>query len=315
MELINDVISVIVPVYRVEKFLDDCVRSIVGQTYQKLQIILVDDGSPDRCGEMCEQWAKKDKRIQVVHKKNGGLSDARNAGLAVAVGEYIAFVDSDDWIDPHMYEIMLQALVKEKADLAACGIVDTFSDREIVHSTLYSVGGSEKFLYMIYHDTTFPVAAWNKLYRRTCWEDFEFPKGKICEDAFTTYLLVDRAEKIVQIPEALYHYRIRESSIMTTAFRTERMDEEEAWRCNYLYMKENHPDLAKAAYDFYLQKVKILFCMIPAEKYSEFSKEYEYLYNILKNNLTYILFQSDLSWKYRIYFLTEFFKMKRKRDK
>ena len=105
-------ISVIVPIYKVEEFLDECIQSIVDQTYQNLQIILVDDGSPDHCGEMCEDWAKKDKRIEVIHKKNGGLSDARNAGLAVATGDFVAFVDSDDWIEPQMYETMLISLIK-----------------------------------------------------------------------------------------------------------------------------------------------------------------------------------------------------------
>ena len=115
-------ISVIVPIYKVEEFLDECIQSIVDQTYQNLQIILVDDGSPDHCGEMCEDWAKKDKRIEVIHKKNGGLSDARNAGLAVATGDFVAFVGSDDWIEPQMYETMLISLIKEKADFVACAL-------------------------------------------------------------------------------------------------------------------------------------------------------------------------------------------------
>ena len=129
----NDVISVIVPIYKVEEFLDECIQSIVDQTYQNLQIILVDDGSPDRCGEMCEDWARKDKRIEVIHKKNGGLSDARNVGLAEATGEFIAFVDSDDWIEPQMYEVMMAALIAEEAELVACGIVDSYPEKEVEH--------------------------------------------------------------------------------------------------------------------------------------------------------------------------------------
>ena len=158
----HDVISVIVPIYRVEEYLNQCIESIVNQTYQNLQIILVDDGSPDRCGEMCEEWARRDKRIEVLHKKNGGLSDARNAGLAIATGDCIAFVDSDDWIEPTMYEAMLSVLAKENADLVACGIVDSYPDKEIIHSYAYAAGGSEKFLKMIYQNTTFPVSACKK---------------------------------------------------------------------------------------------------------------------------------------------------------
>ena len=116
----NDVISVIVPIYKVEEFLDECIQSIVDQTYQNLQIILVDDGSPDRCGEICEDWARKDKRIEVIHKKNGGLSDARNAGLAEATGEFIAFVDSDDWIEPQMYAVNLSGICNNCQNSSIC---------------------------------------------------------------------------------------------------------------------------------------------------------------------------------------------------
>lgn len=313
MNELADTISVIVPIYKVEKFLDECVQSIVNQTYKKLQIILVDDGSPDCCGKLCENWAKIDRRITVIHKENGGLSDARNAGLAVATGDYIAFVDSDDWIEPQMYEIMLSTLKKEKADIVACGIIDTYLDKEVIHSSSYISGGSEIFLKNIYQDTVFPVAAWNKLYKRDLWDGFRFPKGKICEDAFTTYLLVDKASKIIQIPEALYHYRIRENSIMTTKFRLARMDEEEAWRENYLYMKKNYPEIMNIAYDFYLQKVNVLLHEITPEQYSEFQKEYNYLYNILWSNLKYVLFSSGLSWKYRVRYLIDVLNIRRQK--
>ena len=306
----HDVISVIVPIYRVEEYLNQCIESIVNQTYQNLQIILVDDGSPDRCGEMCEEWARRDKRIEVLHKKNGGLSDARNAGLAIATGDCIAFVDSDDWIEPTMYEAMLSVLAKENADLVACGIVDSYPDKEIIHSYAYAAGGSEKFLKMIYQNTTFPVSACNKLYKKNLWDDFKFPVGKLCEDAFTTYLLLDRASKIVQIPDRLYHYRIRESSIMTSEFKPARMDEEAAWRQNYQYMQRHHPELAKYAYDFYLQKVNVLIHAIPFRQRVEYSKEYNYLHNILRKNLKYILFQSSLGWKYRIRFFIDVLKLK-----
>lgn len=315
MGKISDVISVIVPIYNVEDFLDECICSIVNQTYHNLQIILVDDGSKDNCGKICEKWAEKDKRIKVLHKNNGGLSDARNAGLVYATGDYIAFVDSDDWIDPNMYEIMLSVLKRESADIVACGIVDTYSEKEIIHSSPYDAGSSEKFLKLIYQDTVFPVASWNKLYRKELWKDFKFPKGKICEDAFTTYLLVDRASRIVQIPDVLYHYRIRKNSIMTLKFRAARMNEEEAWRKNYLYMRNHYPDIAILAYDFYLQKVNILFHMISPEQYDEFQKEYKYLYNILCHNLKYVLFKSRLNYKYRIRFLIDIIKIKRNKRK
>lgn len=310
MKEIRDMISVIVPVYKVEEYLDECIQSIVNQNYQNLQIILVDDGSPDCCGKICDDWALKDNRIEVIHKKNGGLSDARNAGLDLATGEYIAFVDSDDWISPQMYEIMLKVLKKERADFIACGIVDCYLGKTVEHTMPYSVGSSELFLERIYRDTVFPVSAVNKLYRRECWKNIRFPKGKLCEDAFTTYLLVDKATRIVQIPDALYFYRIREESIMTTEFRPARMDEEEAWRENYLYMREHYPQIGKLAYDFYLQKVNILFHTMPLTQYSKFRKEHDYLYHILRNNLKYVVFKSTLGWKYRLYYLMDVLRIK-----
>ena len=121
-------ISVIVPIYNVEKYVNKCVGSIVNQTYTNLEIILVDDGSPDRCPEICDEWAKKDSRIKVIHKKNGGLSDARNAGMKIASGDYIAFVDSDDWIAPEMYERLLMAIKNDNSDIAACAVKMVWED-------------------------------------------------------------------------------------------------------------------------------------------------------------------------------------------
>lgn len=303
--VMNDLISVIVPIYAVEEFLDQCIESIVSQTHKNLEIILVDDGSPDRCGQMCDAWAEKDRRIKVIHKENGGLSDARNAGLAEATGDYIAFVDSDDWIESNMYETMLCALTENDADFCACGIMDSYSDKEVVHPVRSCVGTSEVFLSMIYHDTVFPVAAWNKLYRSEMLTGFKFPKGKICEDAFTTYLLVDRADRIVQIKEPCYHYRIRPRSIMTSEFRPARMDEEEAWRCNYQYMKEHYPDIAPAAYDFYLQKVHVLIKTIQPGQIQQYAAFYRQLLKTLYENVGHVVLGSALPVKYRIQYVCD----------
>ena len=123
----EDLISVIIPVYKVEKYLDECLASVTGQTYRNLEIILVDDGSPDRCGEICDQWANKDNRIRVIHKQNGGLADARNAGIDVATGDYISFVDSDDYVDEDFLEGLYSALKKFNTKLAICNMT-TFDE-------------------------------------------------------------------------------------------------------------------------------------------------------------------------------------------
>lgn len=304
-------ISVIIPVYKVEKFLDKCIKSVVEQLYTNLEIILVDDGSPDKCPIMCDMWAERDKRIKVIHKSNGGLSDARNAGIQIAEGDYISFVDSDDWIAPNMYQIMIDTIQKENADICACGIMVSYSDSEGEKPlNLPSIiGDSEKILELIYNDTQYPVATWNKLYRRKCWKNLRFPVGKICEDAFTTYLLVANAKKIVQISEPLYYYRIRSNSIMTADFNHKRMDEEEAWRYNYEYMKIHYPLISAKAFDFYLQKVNGLIHTIPKSECKVYKVEYEYLRNILKDNFFYILIKSKMKFKYRIKFILDFIRL------
>lgn len=296
----NDLISVIIPIYKVEEYLDECVCSVVNQTYTNLEIILVDDGSPDNCPQMCDEWACKDSRIRVIHKPNGGLSDARNAGIDAATGEYIAFVDSDDFIKPDMLEKLYTAIQKEKADIAACGILNCEGDRRTAWGCRDFAGSSEQILALLYDDAAYPVAAWNKLYRRSCWETLRFPVGKTCEDAFTTYRLVHNAKRIAMIPEALYCYRIRPGSIMTSAFSLKKMDEEEAWRCNYQFVEKHHPKLKNAAFDFYLQRVNVLIHTMTKEDRLSFAEQYRMLRRILKTQWWYILLGSPLNWKRRI---------------
>ena len=306
----TDLISVIVPIYKVEAYLDDCVRSIVAQTYPNLEIILVDDGSPDRCGEMCDAWAAKDSRIKVIHKPNGGLSDARNAGLQIAAGDYIAFVDSDDWIEPQMYEKMLAAMKAEQAEICACRIRSCYPDHCVEWGCPeYRATEPEQTLAMLYNDTAYPVSAWNKLYRRELWETLRFPVGKICEDAFTTYLLVHKAKHIVQLPEAFYNYRIRPESIMTSRFSIKRMDEEEVWRVNYEFMKEHYPRIYPAAFDFYLEKVNVLIHCIPRDSREEFGEQFRYLKQILRKNLLHILLFSRLGLKQRIRMVLDYYQL------
>lgn len=303
----SELISVIIPVYKVEDYLDECVASVVSQTHKKLEIILVDDGSPDNCPAMCDAWAQKDSRIRVIHKANGGLSDARNAGLEIASGDYIAFVDSDDYIRKDMLENLLEALLCTDSDIAACGI-ENFGAARGSWGCQDFVGTPQQIFAKLYNETAYPVAAWNKLYRRSCWKTLRFPVGKICEDTFTTYQLIHNARRIVMIPKALYCYRIRPESIMTSSFSLKRMDEEEAWRCNYQFIEEHYPSLRKAAFDFYLLKVNILMHTIPADERGKYEQQYRFLRKILAKNMPYILFASSIRPKQRVKMLLEYFK-------
>lgn len=213
-----DKISVIVPVYNVEPYLDKCVQSIVNQTYQNLEIILVDDGSPDNCPAMCDAWAKKDGRIQVIHKKNGGLSDARNAGMEAATGALISFIDSDDWIDLDFYQTLVDALLQTGADLSACDYRPVYGEEEIFEknpSDLHVCDGEEALTGLI-SNSGFRAIACNKLYRRELFREIRFPVGRYHEDEFVTYRILDAAEKLVYVDTPLYFYRQRSQSIMDT---------------------------------------------------------------------------------------------------
>ena len=286
----QDLISIIVPIYKVEAYLDQCVSSIVEQTYQNLEIILVDDGSPDRCPVLCDEWAAKDSRIRVIHKPNGGLSDARNAGLDVCRGEYVAFVDSDDWLESNYVDKMLGAAQTEQADIVTCTFVDEFeaTGKTVCNPKEAFVGNTEQALQMLYDGTRIITAAM-KFYRRYIWQDLRFPVGRLYEDALTTYKVFDLAKTIVQIPDGLYHYRVREGSIMTSAFSLKTTGISDVWKENYLFCKEEYPRVADAARSFWLEHIPPLLAQFPKSMNEEEKREKKRLKREIRDNLGFIL--------------------------
>jgi len=242
----KDLISIIVPVYKVEEYIEKCVRSIIAQTYKNLEIILVDDGSPDRCGEICDNFAKQDTRIKVVHKENGGLSDARNAGLDIASGNYIAFVDSDDWIDPRMYQKMLESIHHYQANLAICCIekhwqlAGTSTIQDIGETRIYS---RQKVLYELIKDADVSNYAWNKLYHRDLFKGIRYPKGRIFEDILLTYKLTDRVTRAVHLNDPLYHYLRRDDSIVGSYSAFMHLEACIARQEQYICVSKQHPEL------------------------------------------------------------------------
>ena len=208
-------ISVIIPIYNVEKYLKRCIESVMNQTYSNLEIILVDDGSPDNCGKICDEYQEKDSRIKVIHKKNGGLSDARNAGIKIATGEIISYIDSDDYIDKDMYEYMLSEMIREDADIVICGTKIDYDDgtTRIKNSESRKVLNTKDALIELNSFKSFDMAVWNKLYKREIIDGISFPIGKKSEDYFVMYQYFDRAKKILILPEAKYHYIQRANSI------------------------------------------------------------------------------------------------------
>ena len=216
-------LSVIVAVYNIENYLEKCVRSILAQTYYHLEIILVDDGATDGSGVLCDQLAQEDARIVVIHKENGGLSDARNVGIERATGEFLAFVDGDDWIDPDMYECMLRELNQYQADVAICRYKRIYQDRVEDESTgkVYFYEGNQALRMLLVEEDAIQIqnAAWNKLYRKNFLGGQRFPKGKWYEDVVYTTKLLAKASRCVYLDSAKYNYVIdREGSIMNAGF-------------------------------------------------------------------------------------------------
>ncbi len=237
-------ISVIVPIYKVERFLPRCVDSILNQTFSDFELILVDDGSPDRCGEICDQYAQIDSRIRVIHKENGGLSDARNAGLAVAQGDFISFVDSDDWLAPQFLEKLLNGLHEADADICECEVYRTSGEScsesapspHIVFDTVHA-------LEQLIQDGQLHQYVWNKLYRRKTIGSISFAKGKTNEDEFWTYQVFGQAKRVVKISDVLYNYYQRPDSIMGAGYNIKRLDALEAKTQRQQYLEHRFPGL------------------------------------------------------------------------
>lgn len=208
-----DIISVIVPVYKTEQYLDRCVQSIVDQTYKNLEIILVDDGSPDRCPEMCDQWAKKDDRIKALHIENKGVANARNIALEFTVGDYISFVDSDDYIDSNMLESLYNLIKKDSSDIAVCD----FYRRGLVCNVPLNPDPETALQRIAVGDYLFGVL-WNKLYKKEIIENVRMPLLVCCEDLVFNYFAIKKSTKISVLNFKKYHYCINNESVTSNDF-------------------------------------------------------------------------------------------------
>lgn len=250
----NHRISIIVPVYRVEEYLDACVRSVINQSYDNWELILVDDGSPDRCGAICDAWAEKDSRIRVIHQKNGGLSAARNAGVKAARGDWLAFLDSDDWWEESFLSEMWEAVLTHQAELAICGWVSEYeNDPDKKEHMLPEPGclSSREALFLLCQTggVVF-VTAWNRLIRRDVWEGLFFPLGKLHEDEFVAYRLLDKACRIACLDRPLVHYRQRGGSITGRVRDLRHWDGTEALIGRYQFFEERgYEDLLDPAFE------------------------------------------------------------------
>lgn len=266
----DDLISVVVPVYNVEKYLKDCVESIITQSYTKIQIILVDDGSTDKSGNICDQLLKQDNRIQVIHKKNEGLSIARNTGIEVAMGKYICFVDSDDLINKYFIEILYKACKENDCKMSMCNYFKFYNndelkniknnkDKEIdlkIESRISLLEG----IYINNHIRN--IIAVNKLYLKELFSDIKYTENKLHEDEFTTYKLIYKCDKIAIVDTDLYYYRQSPNSIMRKQFNIKRLDYIEALEERMSFYKEKKEkklyDMTLKTYCYTLLKMRNL---------------------------------------------------------
>lgn len=224
-------ISIIVPVYNVEEYLENCIDSILNQTFKDFELILVNDGSTDNSLDICKRYKNIDDRICIIDKKNGGLSSARNAGLDIAKGEYIGFVDSDDYIHPQMYDMLYREIIKNNAQISLCDFEKVFKyndnlsncqeEKDILVECLSNIQSLER---MIQKNGVVFIVAWNKLYKKELFNKLRYKEGAIHEDEFIAHKIIDCTKKLVYINKSLYFYRQREGSITNNIVKTTRID-------------------------------------------------------------------------------------------
>ena len=235
-------ISVIVPIYNVEAYLERCVDSILKQTFTDFELILVDDGSPDRCGEICDRYAETDQRIKVIHKENGGLSDARNAGIDIAEGAYLSFIDSDDWVLDTFLEVLYTEAKKNHADISVVNYHEEHEKerQEAKHVDDKILTGIEAldFLYQPNYLAIYCGIICNKLLKKELFSGIRFPFGKINEDSFTIHKLLYKADRVCFSGSDLYCYFQRNDSIMHKTFSEKRLDEYEVFVERAKFFKE-----------------------------------------------------------------------------
>ena len=300
----DELLSVIVPIYNMEKYLKRCVESIVKQTYKKIEILLIDDGSIDKSLEIANKLALTDNRIKVFHKENGGLSDAKNYGISKTRGKYITFVDSDDWIEANMYKEMMKNIIEKKSDIAICGRYIDYEDGRTIewkNNNFLEMDNKKAILYLnsFYK---FDMASWDKVYNRKLFKNIKFPVGKKCEDAYTTYKLFALSKKIIYIPISFYHYFQREGSISRS--NEINMDYIYAAKKSMEYIKENFNNIYFSGITNYVFSIKSTYQIAIEKKISlKNNKEIQEMIKDSKKYTSVILKNKYISLKKKITFL------------
>lgn len=305
----DELISVILPIYNVELYLKECIESVIGQSYKNLEIILVDDGSTDQSHYICDEYAKKDRRIKVIHKKNGGLSDARNVGIRASSGSYIALVDSDDLIAQNFIEELYGCCINSNAMIAVCAY-SKFSNKDEISISDYQditqIVSGRKLIKQIYlgEAGAYGFVAWNKLYCRKLFDSVQYPFGRIYEDTFTTYKLFLNSDRIVLLNRALYFYRIRPESIMSARVSLKKIKDgvdADASVVKYFYENRDLEILPYVSSYFCKQAVLTYFKMIPKVDHDEKAEAKKYLKTVYRKTWSYCR-KSSMEFKKKVFY-------------
>ena len=252
----NVLISIIVPIFKVEKYLRECLNSIINQTYKNLEIILIDDGSPDNSGKICDEYAKKDKRIKVIHKENEGVSIARNIGIKSANGDYVTFIDSDDYVANNYIEILYKYFKEFNADLSICGVIDVKNGEKIRESKeFYKIADGRETLKELLDEKYFSCVIWAKMFKANIIKNYEFnPETKIAEDLELLYKLLPTLDKVViDTKNKLYFFRERENSAISDKFNINHLTEIDISNNIVNYVSKNFPEIKKYAIKRYIR--------------------------------------------------------------
>lgn len=284
----KDLISIIVPVYNVERYVQRCVTSIMDQSYKNLQIILVDDGSTDGSGRECDELALIDERIEVIHKKNGGLSDARNAGIDCAKGAFIGFVDSDDYIEGDMYEVLYNAIIQSEADFASCGYYEEYIDKVEIKrccSEVKVLNRTNAYAELFSREGSLGCSSCIKLFKRRLFDHIRYKKGLQSEDLELIYRIIDKSNLVTCINAIKYHYVHRENSITTSLSQSQIMDPIRTFNDIILFIKRKYPEVLELAYAYQLSWIIGVYSKINMHKENEYKVMREELRDIMCKNI------------------------------
>lgn len=295
-------ISIIVPIFNVEKYLRTCIDSIINQTYKNVEIILVDDGSEDNCGAICNEYAIKDSRIKVIHKENGGLSDARNVAIDIVKGELITFIDSDDSVELDYIEYLYNLIEKNCADISICDINKILEGKNSKGNTINDnqyVFTKQQAIEQMLYQKLFDVSACAKLYKTELFKTIRYPKGMYYEDLATTYLVFDECTKIVYGGCQKYRYLVRENSISTSQFSIKRMELIDIAEEMLNFILNKYPEVGKAAMSKYVSTNFQTFLQMPRGK-SLFLEEKKRIIENIKKYRKAVLFDSNSRFKNKL---------------